>query len=68
MRYEICKLFCDLPIIKGTLIEEQCVFCFVSLLPLEAVSTKYIPRSFYVFATNGASLVSIGQNLRALCS
>jgi hypothetical protein len=46
---------------KGTLIEEQRAFSVISLLPWEGVSAKFIPLALHACATNGASLVSIGQ-------
>jgi hypothetical protein len=53
-------------IIKGTLLQEQSTLSAVSWLPLEGFSWNFIPGIPFTCATNIASMVEIGQILRAL--
>jgi len=61
MRYKRCTYGRDWLIIKGTLLGEQCFFSVESRLALKGFSCKWILLTLHACATNGTSLLVIGQ-------
>jgi len=51
-------VFCDRPVMKGTLREEHSSFTSVSRLPLEVFSRKSTPSTLHPLPSNGLSLVA----------
>jgi hypothetical protein len=64
MRYKRCTYIgLDRSIIKGILLREQCAFSAESRLALKGFSWKWISVTLHACATNGTSLLIIGQSL-----
>jgi hypothetical protein len=66
MRYLWCKFGCDRLLIKDTLPREQSTFSAVSRVLRQWFSWIFTRRTSHACATNGESLVAIGQEWRVL--
>lgn len=66
MRYTWCNFGCDRSLIKDTLPREQSTFSVVSRVLKQWFSWIFTRRTSHACATNGGSLVAIGQEWRVL--